>query len=186
MSTTTARESEAASAAKTPVGVGVIGVVGPILALLAVAAGVVLGHDALVWTGLIDPPAWTSSLAASVNGQTAGPWALVIGIVAIVVGVWLFVVGLTRRPRTSIALDTHTGVFLRPTDVARLARARAEQVDGVLGARAAANRRAVTVTVETTPSATGIDTAVQQAVGERLAALQAPPSLRVRTKPVAR
>lgn len=169
-------------AAKTPVGVGPISILGPILAVLALAAGGILVRDALVWFGIITGPAWTSKAAWSVNGMTPQGWLIPVSIAAVLLGLWLLMVGLRRRPRTGIALAADTGVFLRPVDVARLARARAEDVNGVLHATANATRRTVTVTVTSTNEGDDVSNAVQQAVTDRVSALASAPTVRVRVK----
>ncbi|MGL5930994.1 MAG: DUF6286 domain-containing protein, partial [Dermatophilaceae bacterium] len=76
-----------------------------------------------------------------------------------------------------------TGVFLRPKDVARLARATAGDVDGVVDVSASATRRAVTLRVGTTGD-DGVAARVEDAVSGRLAALAKAPRVRVSTKRV--
>jgi len=92
---------------------------------------------------------------------------------------------LRPRPRTAVALTAATGVFIKPRDVARLAVAVADEVDGVRDAKASANRRTVSVRIADTVDPgdtagtgdmadTSVRDAVESAVTQRLSALDRP------------
>ncbi|MEO3938953.1 DUF6286 domain-containing protein [Dermatophilaceae bacterium Soc4.6] len=175
------------AAAKTPVGPGVISLVGIVLALLVIAAGVVGAQTALVAAGALKGRSWLTSAVTAVDGLSPALWMLPVGIVVALVGLWLVLTAVKPRPRTAVALQAATGVFLRPRDVARLAAAAADDVDGVRDAHASASRTKVTLRITTT---TADDTAeqnrvadaVRSAVAQRLSALQKPLRITVRTQ----
>ena len=167
------------AAAKSPVGPGVITAVGVLLALGLVALGVVAVHDALVPAALAGGPAWIDSAIDGLDGLEPAPWMVPAGIAMVIVGAWALVIALRPRRSTAIALAARTGVYLRPKDVARIARTSAEDVDGVTSARASATRRAVTLRVRAT--ATGqVAADVRAAVAEALSPLAVAPKVRVR------
>ena len=78
-----------------------------------------------------------------------------------------------------MTLAASTGVFMKPADVARLAVAAADQVDGVQDAKASASRGKVSLRIVGTGSS-AIAGEVKQAVTERLAALDPPVKVSVR------
>ncbi len=168
----------AMDAAKAPVGSGAISVVGPVLALLLTAAGVVAIREALVRSGLLAGPPWTEQTLRALDGLSAAAWMVPVGAALILLGLWLLLTALRPRRRTAISVTSSTGVFLRLRDVARLAERAAEQVDGVLAARARATRRAVTVRVRSTGSC-DVTEGVRSAVSKRLSALDQIPTVKV-------
>jgi hypothetical protein len=94
--------------------------------------------------------------------------------------VWLIITALRPRSRKTLAVTSATGVFLRTRDIARLASAAADDVDGVLSAHSVASRRTVTVTVESDTA--GIADRVQETVAQRLATLDDPLKVKVRVR----
>lgn len=157
---------------------GPIGVVGPVLAVLLIAAGLVLLRDALVGYRLVRGPAWIPLGLGTVDGLAPGTAVLVGGIVAALVGLWLLYVALRRRVRSRAALRARTGVYLAPGDIARLASAAAEDVGGVVTASSKAGTRSLRTTVRTT-GGPGIDEAVREAVHQRLDVLDPAPRVTV-------
>lgn len=165
-------------APKTPVGPGLITAIGLVLAVLLTAVGVVAVHDALVAAGALGGREWLTRAVGAVDGTTPAAWLVPVGVLLVLLGLWLLMTALRPRPRTAIALDADTGVFLRPRDVAKLARDAAQDVDGVSSAKASARRRAISVSVHAT-APDGIDERVTAAVTERLRALATQPKIRV-------
>ena len=175
----------AMDAAKAPVGSGAISVVGPVLALLLTAAGLVAIRDAVVRSGLLAGQPWTEQTLRALDGLSAAGWMVPAGAALILLGLWLLLTALRPRRRTAISVTSSTGVFLRLRDVARLAERAAEQVDGVLVARARATRRAVTVRVRSTGSSETAE-GVRSAVSGRLSALDQIPTVKVHLEKGAR
>ncbi len=171
-------DAAAMGAAKTPVGVGAIALVGMILALLLTALGVVAVREALLASGVLTGTAWLAPAGRSVSGLAAASWMVPVGAVLVLLGLWLLVAALRPRPRTATTVTSETGVFLRPKDVSRLAQTAAEQVDGVLAADVSATRRAVRVRVRGTAAA-DVSENVRAAVSRRLSALDSPPTVNV-------
>ena len=174
------------SAAKTPLGPGIISLVGIVLALLVIAVGVVAAQTALVASGVLSGHSWLTTAVTAVNGLSPAVWMLPVGIVLALVGLWLVLTALRPRPRTGVALRATTGVFLRPRDIARLAAAAAGDVDGVQDATASATRTTVTVHITTTGAADtaaqgGVVDAAKTVVAGRLSALSKPVRVTVRT-----
>ncbi|MEJ5946631.1 DUF6286 domain-containing protein [Pseudokineococcus basanitobsidens] len=162
-------------------GSGPVPVVGALLALLALALGVVLVRDALVVLGALGGEAWLAQLVDVVAGTAPATWLVPVGVAVALVGVSLLSVALGRRTRTEVRLASRTAVTTEPRDVARLSSSVARDVDGVLGARTSAGRRSVVVRVSTTGDP-AVPDAVQRAVAERLGVLQRTPSVRVRVE----
>lgn len=167
-------------AARQKTGAGRIGVVGPLLAAILTAAGVVLLHDAIAEADSTPGRTWTAMLLDRMDGLTAQWWMMPAGALTALAGLWLIVTALRPRSRKTVAVTSATGVFLRTRDVARLASAAAEDVDGVLSARSVAGRRRVTVTVES--STPEVAERVRHAVQERLAVLSDPMKVTVRPR----
>lgn len=167
-------------AARQKTGAGRIGAVGPLFAAALTAAGVVLLHDAIAEADSRPGRTWTAAILDGANGLTAQWWMMPAGALAALAGLWLVVTALRPRSRKTLAVNSATGVFLRTRDVARLASAAAEDVDGVRSARSVAGRRAVVVTVAS--STQEIAEQVRQAVHERLALLSEPMRVTVRVR----
>ncbi|WP_030441501.1 DUF6286 domain-containing protein [Actinoplanes subtropicus] len=167
-------------AARQPTGAGRIGVVGPVLATLLVAVGVVLLHDAVAEADNTPGRSWLAAFVDDINGLTAQWWMIPAGVAVALIGVWLIVTALRPRSRKTLAVASATGVHLRTSDIARLASAAADDVDGVLSAGSVAGRRTVTVTVESDTA--GIADQVHDAVAQRLAALADPVKVKIRVR----
>lgn len=168
--------------ARPKTGSGRIGLLGPILAVLLAALGVILIRDALIGLDVLGGPAWLTAALDGVGGSTAEWWMVPAGVAVALLGVWMVVTALRPRSRKTVPVTSATGVFLRTRDVARLASDAAGEVDGVLSAASTASRRAVIVTVRSTATA-GIAGEVGDAVRRRLAPLETPPQVRVRVRP---
>jgi len=168
-------------AAKMPVGPGAVTVVGLILAVLVAALGVVGVHDALIAAGTVAGTPWIDAAVTPFNKLTPHVWLVPVGVALVVLGLWLVLTALRPRRRTAIALDARTGVFLRPRDVAELARNAARDVDGVTSAKVTAGRRKVAVVARAT-ARDGVEQKITQAVTIRLQALTKTPRVRVTVK----
>jgi hypothetical protein len=177
---TTTQTATVMRAARQKTGAGRIGVVGPLLAAALTAAGVVLLHDAIAEADSTSGRTWTAAVLDRIDGLTAQWWMVPAGALAALAGLWLIVTALRPRSRKTVAVTSATGVFLRTRDVARLASAAAEDVDGILSARSVAGRRTVTVTVAS-PTAE-VAEQVRHAVQERLAVLSDPMKVTVRVR----
>ncbi|GLY06583.1 DUF6286 domain-containing protein [Actinoplanes sp. NBRC 101535] len=171
-------------AARPRTGAGRIGFAGPLLACLLTAAGVVLLHDAVAEADRRPGRTWLAAVLDGLDGLTASWWMIPAGVAVAGAGVWLIVTAVRPRSRRTLAVTSATGVFLHVRDVARLASAAAEDVDGIRSARSVAGRRAVTVTV-TSPDPE-IAGRVQEAVERRLSVLEdpLPVTVRVRSGPL--
>jgi hypothetical protein len=161
-------------------GAGRVGFVGPLMALLLTAIGVVLLHDAIARIDARPGRTWIAAIVDSLDGLTAEWWMIPAGLAVSLIGVWLIVTALRPRSRKTLAVVSQTGVFLRTGDIARLASAAADDVDGVLAASSVAGRRAVTVTVESDRDQ--VADLVRDAVEQRLSALQKPLTVKVRVR----
>jgi len=173
-----AAEWEPMPPASQPTRSGPVGIVGPILAVLLIAVGVVLLRDALAAAGVLEGGAWIPAALGALDGVRAGPLFLAGGIVAALLGLWLIVTALRPRVRSGVNVASRTGIFLGTGDVARLASAAAEDVGGVISASTVASRRKVSTTIRTT-GGPGIAEAVRQAVTDRLTDLDPPPRVTV-------
>lgn len=178
MSSDTTAPRKPMRAATQKSGSGPIGVVGPVLAVLLIALGVLLLRDALVAAGAFAGGQWLPAAAAGLKGFAPAWWLIPAGIVVALLGLWLVVTALRPRSRRTLALRSQTGVFLHTRDVARLASGAAHDVDGVLDVSSTATRRKVSVTAQATAQP-GVREAITTAVTERLASLQAPPHVSV-------
>lgn len=167
-------------AAKTPVSSGAIATLGFVLAVLLTAAGVAAVRDALVYAGVLDGTPLLSLAARATNGVTPAVWMVPVGVVLAVLGLWLLLMALRPRPRKAVTLTAQTGVFLRPKDVSRLAETAAERIGGVLDVRVSAKPKTAKVTVRSTGDQATSDR-VRDAVTARLAPLESPPTLKIRS-----
>ena len=108
-------------ASKKPVANPTAAVPAVLFALVLIAAGVVLGREALLKLGALDGSEWVGPAASNLDGLTAQQWMLPAGIAAVVIGFVLVFVAIRPRRRTHRAL-TEQGVWLRKGDVAAVAR----------------------------------------------------------------
>ncbi len=155
-----------------------------LLAALLVGLGVVAGQEAVAASGavrgLAPEDGWMTGAATGLEGAALGPSALLAGAIVLVLGIVLLWAAWHSGPRYA-PLESAPAVVLRPKDVARLAAAAAEDVDGVLGASSTASARRVTVRLESTGGEDVLGEA-EQVVGRRLQLLASPPALRVRDR----
>ncbi|WP_432561745.1 DUF6286 domain-containing protein [Kineococcus sp. SYSU DK003] len=159
-------------------GSGPIGVVGPVLALLLTALGIVLLREALVTTGAVAGTRWLPAAAEGLRGFAPAWWLIPAGVVVALIGLWLLVTAVRPRSRRTLPLTSQTGIFLHTRDVARLASGAAGDIDGVLQASSSATRRKVSVSVHATTDQ-GLREAVTEAVTHSLAPLRTPPRVAV-------
>ncbi|MGX6607096.1 DUF6286 domain-containing protein [Micromonosporaceae bacterium Da 78-11] len=167
-------------AARQQTGAGRIGLLGPVMAMLLTAIGVVLLHDAIAAADTRPGRTWLAAVLDGADRATAEWWMIPAGVGIALLGVWMIITALRPRSRKTLAVTSQTGVFLRTRDVARLASAAADDVDGVLSASSVASRRTVMVTVESDRE--GVAELVRDTVGRRLSALVSPPKVKVRVR----
>ncbi|MGL4743307.1 MAG: DUF6286 domain-containing protein [Dermatophilaceae bacterium] len=170
-------------AARAPVGAGTVTIVGALLAVLVVAVGAVAIQAAASAAGLVDGTSWLTRWADSLDGTAPAAWTPVVAVVLALIGLWLVLLALKPRPRTGVAVQARTGVYLRPTDVARVASAAAGDVDGVAEVDASATRSTIRLRVSSS-SGDGVRSAVKDAVDGRLVALAKQPRVKVATRQV--
>jgi len=170
----------AMKAARQQTGAGRIGLLGPVMAVLLAAIGFVLLHDAIAEADTRPGRTWLAAAVDGLDRTTAEWWMIPAGAGVALLGLWLIFTAFRPRSRKTLALTSETGVFLRTRDIARLASAAADDVDGVLSASSVATRRLVTVTVESDRD--GVTDLVRDTVGERLSALASPPKVKVRVR----
>lgn len=178
----TPARGEAMAGARQKTGSGRIGVVGPVLAVVLAAVGVLLIRDALIAFDVVPGAALLPAILDRLNGYTAEWWMVPAGVAVALLGLWLVVTALRPRSRKTVPVTSATGVFLHTRDIARLASDAAEEVDGVVSATSTASRRAVTLTVRSTATA-GIADGVTDAVTRRLSPLETSPRIKVRVRP---
>lgn len=166
-------------AAKAPVGPGLITGLGLLWSLVLIGVGVVGVQAALVAAGWLDGTSWLTWILEQLDGLTPSVWMVPVGIVLVLLGLWLLLMALRPRPAKDMTLDASTGVFLKPADVARLAAASADQVDGVQDVRASASRGGVALRVVGTGSS-AVAGDVERAVADRLSAFDPPVRVSVR------
>lgn len=148
--------------AKVPTGAPAAVVVGFVLALVLVAVGFFAVWDVLIHTGALGGTPWLPRAARSVAGLKKTSAMLLISILAVLVGIILLILALRRRSRPKLTLVADIPVFLDPRDAARIAAGAADDVDGVLEARATATRTKVNLSVRVT----GEDQSIADAVTE--------------------
>jgi len=147
---------------------------------MVIALGVVGIHDALVAAGAVARPPWIDAAAGGLHGLKPAFWLVPVGITLFMFGLWLLLTALRPRPRTAIALQAKTGVFLRPRDVATLARRAALDVDGVTSAKVTASPRKISVAAASTTG--GLQQDITQAITTGLQVLATVPTVRVTVK----
>lgn len=170
----------AMGSARQRTGAGPVGVVGPVLAVLLLALGLLLLRDALVTAGALSGAAWLPAAAESLRGFAPAAWLVPVGVVLALVALWLIVTALRPRSRKTLPLTSSTGIFLHTRDIARLASGAARDVDGVLEASTSASRSTVKVAV--TATGDDVQAAVTTAVTDALRPLQKAPRVVVRTR----
>lgn len=182
--TTQTPDRDPLKAAKTPVGPGAVTYLGAFLALVVILAGVMGLQTGAAAAGLTTSRPWLTRAIDGTNGLRPLAWAVPIGVLLVLVGLWLLAAGVWPRPKTAVAVDAQTGVFLRPRDLAQLAQDAADNVDGVAAVHAKASLRRVTLDVQST-GGDGVGEDVRRAVDQRLAPLEKTVQVNVNTKKVA-
>ncbi len=172
-------ETAPAVAAKPPVAgasavwVGVVGAVALIL------AGCVAIRELAVAVGLMDGTSWlTRAFGRTIELEPAG-WMLPVGIAAAVVGLLVLLLTYKRRRRTHHAVGPDGLVWLRSTDVARLASESARHVDSVTAVSGKSKRKRVGLTVTTFGEPVRVSTDVQAVVDDRLRSISPVPRTRI-------
>ncbi|WP_166353765.1 DUF6286 domain-containing protein [Phytoactinopolyspora limicola] len=150
---------------------------GVLLALVAVALGVVAGLDALVASGVIEGDGPIGAVLERVDGLRPADWMVVAGALAMVVGLGLVLAALWRRPRRSLPLTSDTGVYVSRGAVEGLVADTARQHPGVIKVRAVARGTSVVVRLDTDGEAAA-ESEVRDAVHERLDRLDGPYDVR--------
>ena len=166
-----------------PVAAPAAGYVGALLALLILAAGAVALRDAAVHFGWLRGAAWIDTAVAGLDGLSPQGWMLPAGVVIALVGLWWIVAALRPRRRTALEVPAQTSVWIAKTDLARLARAAADSVPGVLDSRASASLRTVKVTADVTGDDPALEAAISTAVADAIGGFTTTtPRLKVRTR----
>lgn len=169
--------------AKQPVGSGAAPVVAQLVALGLVGLGAVGIQEAVVRSGLSTAPSWTGQAVAALDGRSAAAWIVVVGGVPIVLAVALLLVVLRPRPRTSLALASDTGVYLRARDLAAVATAAIGGLDGATELDVEASRRRLEVRVRSIAGSQArpdIERAVRTRLEPVLSALRHPPRVGIK------
>lgn len=174
---------EPLKAAKTPVGPGAITFVGAVLSLLVITVGALGLQTAAAAAGISKAKPWLTRWLEAANGLRPLGWMVPVGVLLILAGLWLLVTALRPRPKTAVALNAGTGVFIRSRDMARLAEYAADDVDGVAAVHARSTRNKVTVQVQST-GGSGVADAVKNAVTDHLGAVKKAPRVAVKVKEV--
>jgi len=140
---------------------------GPLVALVIIAAGVVLVQEALARWGVVTT-SWLGSLLTGIDGMRAGTWVVPAGVVLVLVGLLVLLVALKPRRRTHVHVDGEADLWITPTALTALARDAAEGVPGVARVSVTGSRSAVKVRAAAERPEDVAD-AVQEAVASRLA-----------------
>ncbi|GAA2023163.1 hypothetical protein GCM10009756_11260 [Pseudokineococcus marinus] len=151
-----------------------------VLALVVVALGALLGREGLVALGVLGGSSWLAGPVQALDGLAPSSAVTAVGVGVAVVGLLLVVLGLSRRRRRWVGVESRSGVVLHRRDVALVAAGAARSVDGVLDAGASTGRRSVEVSARATGPLD--DAAVRAAVADRLGVLRPAPRVRVRTE----
>lgn len=182
---TPAVHTEAMKPARPPVGTGAAPLVAQLLALAVAALGVLGIQEALVRSGAVGVPSWTSAILDAADGRTAAAWTVVAGAVLVLVGLVLLLVVVKRRPRKSLTVRAETGVYLRTGDLARLVETNLEGIDGVTHTRVEPSLRRLRIqaTTFTAPGDTGgVARTIEERTRPTLEAFAKPPRLKVKVK----
>lgn len=141
---------DALRAGKPPVGTGSSPLFAQLIALVFICLGVVGVQTLLVSLGVTAGTAWTSSVVDAGDAiKGTSMVVLVVGVLAIVLGLLLLPVVVRPRPRKGVALLANTGVHLRPRDLARIVESALDGTDAVTEVQARANRRSLRINATT-------------------------------------
>jgi len=157
--------------------------VAQLLAVALIALGAVGLEEALVRTGAVNQPSWTSATVRAMEGARSDrPVVLVLAIALVLLGLVLVSVAFKRRPRTSVALRADTGVYLRTRDLGRVAASAIEGADAVTDTDVTSSRRTLRVRATTlAPKDRNgeIETEIRDRLSSSLEALDRPPRVKV-------
>lgn len=153
-----------------------------LLASVVVAAGVVVIRDALLDLGWIRGAQWLRPTLDLLDGLTPSAWMAVAGAIVGILGIALMVAALAPRRKTAVPIADSTAVYLHRADVSKLVSAAAQEVPGVLGARASVSRRKVVVRCRVTGQTHELRPTVAEAVSKQLEVLRRPQRVVVRTR----
>ncbi|MBY4127040.1 hypothetical protein HQO83_01390 [Rhodococcus fascians] len=172
-----------AKASKKPVASPTAAVPAVLFALVLIAAGIVLGREALLKLGALDGPEWVGPAATHFDGLTAQDWMFPAGIAAVVIGFILVFIAIRPRRRTHRAL-TEQDIWLRKGDVAAVARAAALDNVGVDSATAKAGNKKVTVAATTVvgTDTSALKSSIVTSVDDALRPLVSAPKVRTRVR----
>lgn len=153
-----------------------------LLGLLLLALGATMVRDLLIAREVITGQPWLPPVYSWIGSLTWQDWMLWAAIASGVLALLVLWIVLKPRTRTHLPLRAGTDAWMRPSDVARLAATTAEQVHGVLDARATASRKKVTVTATAALDAAQVEARISEAVTRRISVLADPPAVVVRMK----
>jgi hypothetical protein len=171
--TTAAAKRPAAAPAAVPVGI--------VSALGVMAVGAVGVRETLVSTGVVSGSSWLERLFGTAEVLRPGAWMIPVGIGALLLGLWILFATLKPRKATHLAVgERGAGVWIRRRDAARLAAESARAIDSVTGAKAAAKRRKLRVSVTTFGDADRVHEELAATMHQRLQAIT--PTPRVQTR----
>lgn len=157
------------------------GIIGLVLAVLLVALGVLLVHEGLSLLGWVDSGPVVDQVLTREGVVEPGAVTTVVAAVLALLGVWVLLSAFRRGRRRGVGLGTASAVWMSHGDLDRLITGTAEEVDGVLDARATVGRRRAVVHVETTTP--DVRDEVAAAVERRLSALEDRPRVVVQDSP---
>jgi hypothetical protein len=169
-----------AVAGKRPVAGAAVVWVGIVGAFLLILAGCVAIREMAVASGLMDGASWVArGFGRRFELEPAG-WMLCAGIGALVVGLLVLLLTYKRRRRTHHAINGADGfVWLRSTDIARLAADSARHVDSVTEVSGHFKRKRVDLIVTTFGDRARVTTDVTTVVDDRLRIITPAPRTRI-------
>lgn len=156
--------------------------IGVAVAIMLLIGGVIAIREAGLVFGWLDGTSWFRAAVATADGLHRQWWMVPLGSVAVLLGGWLVFAALRPRRKTAVAVDATGSVWMRPRDIARLARHAAGSVPGVEVLSSEATRRKVTLYVglRDVESPDGAKGAITAAVASATEILLPPPRVAVR------
>lgn len=168
---------------KMPLALPAAAFTGPLIAVVVLAAGVVGIRDGILAAGWITGTSWTVTAAEWIDGLAFAGWMVPVAIAAIIIGLLLLLAALRPRRKTAVELTAQTSVWIEPAAIAQIAADVARSVPGVLGARATASRRGVTIRAQVTgDDRSGIGDTIAEQVKIALEPVQKAPKITVRSR----
>ncbi|GAA1594074.1 hypothetical protein GCM10009804_58320 [Kribbella hippodromi] len=169
------------AAAKKPVAVPAASTVGVIAAIAVTAVGAVGVRDTLVATGAMTGESWLGWLFGKTEVLKAADWMIYAGAASLLIGLWILIAALKPRRATHLALgESHSGVWIRGRDAARLATDTARGIDSVTSAMATAKGRKLRIKATALADAERVHDELTAAVAQRLNAVTPEPRVRSR------